>query len=315
MTTQSLTYRETQPGRRVRGYSFTAGQTTEWNWGGDKQQTRANGSAEATLSNFWTVRANGNFSFRSQNQRLTRGGPSMQAPQDWSASLSLRSSASSRTRWSAGASYGRDELGGWSAGANAQVALVPAPRLQLSFGPSLDRQVDSRQYVTFRAGGPPATYGGRYVFAFTDRTTLALETRLNFTLKPDLNLELYAQPFAASGRYFDFGELAEARGLLLRTYGTQGTTAVELPDGSLQVTDGADTFTIPNRDFNLRSFRSTLVLSWEWRPGSTLFLVWQQSRARELDQGTRSNLGDLFGSVTAAGDNFFALKMTYWLGF
>jgi hypothetical protein len=315
MTTQSLTYRETQPGRRVRGYSFTAGQTTEWNWGGDKQQTRANGSAEATLSNFWTVRANGNFSFRSQNQRLTRGGPSMQAPQDWSASLSLRSSASSRTRWSAGASYGRDELGGWSAGANAQVALVPAPRLQLSFGPSLDRQVDSRQYVTFRAGGPPATYGGRYVFAFTDRTTLALETRLNFTLKPDLNLELYAQPFAASGRYFDFGELAEARGLLLRTYGTQGTTAVELPDGSLQVTDGADTFTIPNRDFNLRSFRSTLVLSWEWRPGSTLFLVWQQSRARELEQGTRSNLGDLFGSVTAAGDNFFALKMTYWLGF
>ncbi len=26
---------------------------------------------------------------------------------------------------------------------------------------------------------------------------------------------------------------------------------------------------LPNRDFNVRSFRSTAVVRWEWRPGST----------------------------------------------
>ena len=166
-----------------------------------------------------------------------------------------------------------------------------------------------------RSGGSPATYGGRYIFAFTDRTELALETRLGFTLQPDLNLELYAQPFAASGRYFDFGELAAARGLALREYGTQGTTITRLPDGTLEVTDGASTFTFPNQDFHVRSFRSTLVLSWEWRPGSTLFLVWQQSRAHETEVGERADFGDLFGSVATAGDNFFAVKASYWLGF
>ena len=31
-------------------------------------------------------------------------------------------------------------------------------------------------------------------------------------------------------------------------------------------------------DFNVRSFRSNLVLRWEWRPGSIFYMVWQQDR-------------------------------------
>jgi len=313
MTRQALTYRETEPGR-FRSYAVTASHTSEWNFGGGKQHTRLSTSTDLTLSNFWALRASVNYGFRAQNQRLTRGGPSMQAPQDWSVSASLRSSGSAQTRWSIGGSLGGDELGGWSRSANAEIALVPAPRWQVSLRPSLERRRDSRQYVATRPGGSAATYGSRYIFAFTDRTELALETRLGFTLQPDLNLELYAQPFAASGRYFDFGELAAARRLDLRTYGTQGTTITRMPDGTFQVTDGASTLTIPNQDFDVRSFRSTLVLSWEWRAGSTLFLVWQQSRARESDLGRRAGFDDLLGSVATAGDNFFAVKASYWIG-
>lgn len=311
---QGLTYRETAPGRTLRGYSFAVGHTSEWNYGGDRQQTRFNGNTELTLNNFWTARASTSFRLRGQNARLTRGGPSMQAPRDWNTSLSIRSNASAQTRWSIGGSYGRDEVEGWSGSVNAEVSLVPAPRWQVSFIPSFERQVDPRQYVTRMGGGTAATYGSRYIFGYTDRTTLALETRLNFTLQPDLNLELYAQPFAASGRYFDIGELAAAKELDLRTYGTDGTTINRLPSGNLKVTDSANTFTIPNQDFNLRSFRSTLVLSWEWRPGSTLFLVWQQARSRELASGTRATLNDLLRSAGAAGDNSFAVKMSYWIG-
>ncbi len=314
MTRQSLTYRETEPGRLFRAYRFSAGHNSEWNFGGDKQHTRLNGNAEVTLDNFWTARGSGNFSFRAQNQRLTRGGPSMEAPQDWGFSLSLGSNPSNQTRWRAGASYGEDELGGWNGNVNAEIALVPAPRWQVSFVPSFERRVDSRQYVGAREGGSPATYGRRYIFAFTDRNELAIETRLNFTLQPDLNLELYAQPFAASGRYFDHGGLARAGGLPLRSYGTEGTSIGRVEDGTLEVRDGPDTFAIPNRDFNIRSFRSTAVLSWEWRPGSTLFLVWQQARSRELDEGIGAGIGDLLGSVGEGGDNVFAVKVSYWIG-
>ena len=314
-TRQFLTYRETEPGETLRGYSFNGGHTTEWNFGGDKQNTRFNGDAEFTFNNFWTVRASTNFSLRAQNQRLTRGGPSMQAPQVWDTSLSLASNRATQTRWRVAASYGRDELEGWNVNVRTELSLVPAPRWQVSLVPSFDRRVDPRQYVTVREGGSPATYGGRYIFAFTDRTELAIETRLNFTLQPDLNLELYAQPFAASGHFFDFGELAQAGGLHLRTYGKDAGAIDHLGDGSLEVSDGDDQWVIPNQDFNTRSFRSTAVLSWEWRPGSTLFLVWQQARSGELNRGTRAGVDDLFGSLGAAGDNFFAVKLSYWLGF
>ncbi len=313
-TRQSLTYRETTPGEMLRSYSFALNHTSEWNFGGDRQNTQLSANTDVTLSNFWGARASVSYAPRTQVARLTRGGPSMASPGSWRVSLSLRSNSSAETRWSVGAGYGRDEVGGWSSSADASVSLIPAPRWQVSISPSFDRQVDSRQYVTQRTGGSAATYGGRYVFAFTDRTTLALETRLNFTLKPDLDLELYMQPFAASGRYFDIGELAAARGLDLRTYGTDGTTATRQPDGSLAVTDGTDSFTVPNKDFNLRSFRSTAVVRWEWRPGSTLYVVWQQARSRQLDVGTRSGIEDLFGSFATAGDNFFAVKLSYWLG-
>ncbi len=313
-TNDAMTYRETEPGDVLRSYALTFGHNSEWNNGGERQFTRLSLDTELTWSNFWRTQASTTYSFPSQNHRLTRGGPSMEAPAGWNASLDLESNPSAETRWTVATDFGRDELGGWSGGLEAELSMIPDPRWQVSLAPSYERRVDSRQYVTFRGEGSPATYGGRYIFAFTDRTTLAIETRLTLTLRPDLDLELFAQPFAASGRFFDVGELRAARTSDLRTYGTDGTTFERQDDGSLEVTDGAVVFTVPNRDFNLRSFRSTAVLRWEWRPGSALFLVWQQARSRTLDLGTGADVSDLFGSVAAPGDNLFAVKVSYWIG-
>ncbi|MAW62362.1 MAG: hypothetical protein CL473_00095, partial [Acidobacteria bacterium] len=85
-----------------------------------------------------------------------------------------------------------------------------------------------------------------------------------------------------------------------------------LEDGSYTVVDGNSSFALANRDFNIRSFRSNVVLRWEWRPGSTLFVVWQQNRASREAQGSHVGFGDLFESLTASGDNIFALKTTLW---
>jgi hypothetical protein len=166
--------------------------------------------------------------------------------------------------------------------------------------------------TTFDSGGSPATYNSRYVFARIDQSTFSLQLRANYTIGPDLTFELYGEPFAASGRYYGFGELAQARTFRLREYGTDGTTIARDPDGNYLVTDG-DTLSIGNPDFNILSFRSNAVLRWEWRPGSTLYLVWAQDRfgfdPSGLLVGFR-NLGDAFG---AQGDNFFAVKVSYWI--
>ena len=66
-------------------------------------------------------------------------------------------------------------------------------------------------------------------------------------------------------------------------------------------------------DFNIRSFRTTNVLRWEYKPGSQLFVVWQQGRFEKIyDYGAfqfNRDFGGLFGS---ASKNVFLVKMTYW---
>jgi hypothetical protein len=158
--------------------------------------------------------------------------------------------------------------------------------------------------------------------------------RLNYTIKPDLTFEMYGEPFAVSGRFDRFGELPHPRARELRRYGTDGTTFTRNNDGSVTVTDnviatgGAPTqFTIPFDDFNVRSWRSNLVLRWEYRPGSTLYVVWQQNRSADVANGDLVSFGSLvdpfrsrvgrYGyddpAVFHQMTNFFAIKLNYWL--
>ena len=167
--------------------------------------------------------------------------------------------------------------------------------------------------MTSLDNGSAATYGGRYVFSVLDYSELAARLRVNYALGPDLTLETYAEPFVSTGDYHGFGELAAARTHDLRAYGSDGTTIQREADGDYLVTDGGDSFTIRDPDFNVRSFRSNVVLRWEWRPGSTLFLVWQQDRSGQGRPGRMARPGDLWRTLDSSGNNFFAIKATYWL--
>jgi hypothetical protein len=167
--------------------------------------------------------------------------------------------------------------------------------------------------VTALAGGRSETFGTRYVFSFVDRTTLLAQIRVNYAITPDLTLELYAEPFAASGRFYGFGELEAPRSRDLREYGKEpGTTIVQHGDGVYVVTDGGEPFTIQRPDFNVRSFRSNLVVRWEWLRGSTLYVVWQQDRSSSELIGDHVGAASLWETLDAPGDNLLAIKASYW---
>jgi len=231
----------------------------------------------------------------------------------WTATLTVTNGGAARSQWNARVSRSGDDLGGRTTQLSAGISLRPAPRWQFSLAPAYDRGTSARQYVATRDGGAEATFGRRYVFAPIERRTLSTQIRVNYSFTPDLMLEAYAEPFAASGHYRDAGELIAARGRALRTYGTDGTTLLREPDGTQGVTDGPASFTLPTQDFNVRSFRSNIVLRWEWRPGTTLYVVWQKDRFRDVGIGDRAGVGDLAQSFTAPGDDFFAMKVSFWL--
>ena len=140
-----------------------------------------------------------------------------------------------------------------------------------------------------------------------------MEYRLGLTLRPDVNLDVYAEPFAASGHYYDYGELLEPGSRERLKYGTDGTTLTIESRRQSDRDRGGSTIPLRNRDFNTLSFRSNVVLRWEWRTGSTLYVVWQQDRAGTETLGTTVNVGDAFRSVTAPGANIFLIKTSFWI--
>ena len=237
----------------------------------------------------------------------------MELPRGWTTNVQLRNRGSAQTNWNTQATISRDEDGGLTRQFEGTVAFRPGPQWQVSIAPILLRQIDSQQYITSIPGGGALTYARRYVFGEVDRSTYSTQFRLSYTFKPDVNLDVYAEPFAASGRYSNIGELAAAGTRARRTYGTAGTTTAKQPDGSLLVTDGNAVFQLANNDFNVRSFRSNVVLRWEYRPGSTLYLVWQQDRRVTEAIGDRITLSDPFRALGEPGNNYFVVKTSFWL--
>lgn len=322
-TTHRLTYRETRPGKYVRGYSMAGSVVPYWYFDRDlgvRFNLQSNNSI--TFRNFWVGSLNLTRYLRGNDTQMTRGGPSMGTPLGWSWSTSLRNSSGASTAWSANVNGRSNEFGDHTLATSVSISARPTPSLQFSIAPEFaDENGTSstfngpinRQYLLTLDGGTAETYGKRYIFGVVDRTTLSAQFRVSYTFKPDVTLDVYAEPFAASGRYTAFGEMIRPREKALRMYGTDGTTIVRLADGSYRVTDGAAAFSIANRDFNTRSYRSNVVLKWEWRPGSTLYMVWQQNRASQTVEGNHVGVSDLFDSWSAPGDNIFVIKSTLWL--
>jgi hypothetical protein len=55
------------------------------------------------------------------------------------------------------------------------------------------------------------------------------------------------------------------------------------------------------------------VLRWEYKPGSSLFVVWQQSRSGDGDLGDFQFGRDFGGVFSAPSHNVFLVKLSYWL--
>ena len=128
-----------------------------------------------------------------------------------------------------------------------------------------------------------------------------------------LSLQLYAQPFVSSGDYSGFKQVADPKG---ERYADRFTPLkIEIVDFGYEAdVDGDGTpELIHNPDFNFKQFRSNVVLRWEYRLGSTLFVVWSQKR-QHIDPMGAFNLGSDIGTLfDTPAENVFMIKLNYWL--
>ena len=95
---------------------------------------------------------------------------------------------------------------------------------------------------------------------------------------------------------------------------------MEHPEGSYEVDEDVDSnpdYGFGKPDFNFQEFLSNLVIRWEYNPGSSLYLVWSQTRNDYSDVGNLDLINDmsnLFNSTENKPHNVFLIKLTYRFG-
>jgi hypothetical protein len=315
----SLEYQENTPGDLFRNWEVSVSPRASWNFDGDRVGSSVSFRSRLTFLNYWSLHPSYSHDFESFDDRLTRGGPLAKKPAEDQLSFNLTTDFSKPYSGFLNIRHQWDAAGGSQTSYSVRVGLKPNSTFDINLGPRLTINNSAAQYITYEDDPlATATYGRRYIFGELEQTTLSMETRLNVTFTPNLTLELFAQPFMASGDYGQIMELKAPGTFEFNRYGYDGSQITVDPDGDMTVDpDGlgpAETFTVSNRDFNRVSLRGTGVLRWEWRPGSTLFLVWQQSRSDYYEDGNFDFTRDADAMWAANSDNVFMIKATYWIG-
>lgn len=185
-----------------------------------------------------------------------------------------------------------DEGRSWSREVEVGVEARLGDRTSFEVSGGHERRVLDAQWVA--NFGSTLSDTAHFTFARLAQDQLDITVRTNVTLSPTLSVQVYAQPFVASGDYSDWRELNDPRA---KAYASR-----YMPYGG-----GANP-----AGFNSKQFNSNVVLRWEYQPGSVFFVVWQQGRVDNRDPGSFEPARDLRNLFGTHPDNTVLVKLSYW---
>jgi hypothetical protein len=309
-------YNQWEPKGIYRSYNINFNQYSAWTFGGEHSVDGLNMSGSITFRNFWNANTGVELNFNAVSTAMLRGGPLMRIPAslyswynvgtDSRKKLVFRLSGSYNVGFSGLSKFYR--LGG-------SATYKPTNSLGLTLSPSYSVTGNTLQYIGRRS----FEGNDRYLFGTIDQKVLSMSFRLNYNLTPDLTLQYWGQPFIASGKYSDYKRITNpAASEFTDRFELLPESGLELIDGSSynfdENGDGTADYSFGKPDFNMQEFLSNLVIRWEYNPGSSVYLVWSQTRSN-FDSSTEfspgENLGDLF---SVKPYNVFLIKFSYRFG-
>lgn len=313
-THAALVYSNPDTTRAFRDRKFILTKFQNWNYDSDLISNGLQSDNTVTFHNYMTGALYTGVTWERIDDRATRGGPAVLQPLRGNASWKIGSDRRKplwaeilqRNVW--------NTEGSMDLGVSLSVGYKPARTVSFALTPSYTRASTWAQYVTSVAdAGATATYGRRYVFAELQQSIVDLAARVDWAPSSSLSIQAYVQPYVASGAYRDFKELARPRSLDYSQYETTGTI---VKNGMIYTVDpdgggGAAPFAFGDPDFNFRSLRANVVIRWEYRAGSALYVVWNENRARTLPSGVFDFQSDMGSLPDLPADRTVLIKATY----
>lgn len=290
-----LEYRIHEPYWFARASGFNLNAWQQHNFDGDNLSRGVDFNMWHDLHSYWGFWIGMAHQFDAFDDLATRGGPVMRAP--GSTRLAMDVWADDRkpisgwlgtnVRWG----LGGDNLSSWT---GIEFELKPAPQLEIELNPSFNYRRDNAQWVE-NVDSNGDDEDDRFIFGELRNKIFEFGVRGTWAFTPFVSTQLFLQPFVTTGDYGRIKQLARPRSYAFTDY------------------DGLD----ENPDFHRRSLRFNLVMRWEYAPGSTVFVVWQQNRDRDFED-TRdpdfSPFSDAGRSFADQGDNIILVKVNRWMG-
>ncbi len=311
-----LQYRQDHPGKLLRNYSINSNAWTVFDWSPRMTSVGGNINANAQLLNFWGGNLGVSVNANRWNNRKLRGGPSVRNDGSYNAWGSVWTDHRKDIKGSVNANmWLQPATNSYSFSLNPSISIQARSNLVLSVGPSLSSYVDDNQYVTEVVDTAGATH---YLLARINQLTAALTMRVSYTFTPRLSLQFYAQPFLASGDYSGFKRAANPTASNYNARYERFGVGELRSDGDDfvvdRMSDGVDDFSFAKPDFSFGQLRSNLVFRWEYRPGSTVFVVWSHDRTRSDGRGNFRFVDDLGDLADEQGEHVVMVKLNYWFG-
>lgn len=269
-----------------------------WNTSGLRLEHAWNFNGHMGLNNNWDVHAGATLGRLGNSfcDRCTRGGPALRQSRGFFPWFGVN--ADSRrmivpSMW-VNLSY-TDEGRSRRTSLSPSVSLRFSTRLQVSLNASVANEKNHTQWYGNFTDDDGVTH---YTFAHLDQRTVSVSTRINYTATPDLTFEFYGAPFVSTGTYSEVRELSA----------TPGADSYDARFQPYEPPADSDTA------FRFTQLRTNAVLRWEYRPGSTMFLVWSHGRQDSTNENTRQPWHrDYRDLLELRPDNTFLVKVAYWL--
>jgi hypothetical protein len=278
-----------KPGKYVRNKNINVNQWSSFTFAGERMNVGGNVNTNVSFQNQWSAGGGFNYNTGGLDDRLTRGGPAGLGTGNINSWQYLNSNENTLVSFYWNSNFGNNFEGSRWFGVEPGIKMRPTSAFSAELGFGYGNEISDAQWV----GQVPAAVSPHYVFARLHQITTSITTRVNYTLTPTLSVQVYAQPFVSAGAYENYKELVSPR-------------APRYADRYARF-DYAG-----NADFNVLSFRTTNVMRWEYKPGSALFVVWQQGREGFTQRGNYNfsrDYGDVFSTPST---NTLLVKLAYW---
>ena len=280
----NLKYEDYTPGKFWQIFSLSFGSYQDWDYDFKNVSSGIWMESWMRLNNWHSISLDYRNSFGGMNRTFTRGGPLASRP-TWN-KFGFKFETDRRKKINGFMRIGerRAEDGEYDKSFGTGFNFRPDSRWDLEFNIFIRNEFDTDQYIEqIYDDQASSTYGSRYIFSDISNDSKGMTFEASMIYSPKLSVQFFFRPELGHYQYEGLKEFKSPRKFDFIYYDEDQIT--EIDDETIEIYPDkfgdADSFILSRdyiRGFNFLSLRSNFIIKWEFKTGSSMFLVWQNER-------------------------------------